>query len=107
MQSEAAHEPRAEQWLDMGLDPASVHVERRCLDRSAVATKNAADLSLLEIPITDFADGQARADRVAIGRWVFAFRDRGQFPAGRITRGLRRQRTVLTEHQAARPAFAV
>jgi len=72
-QSESAHEPRPEQWLDVGIDPASVHAERRCLDRSPVASQNTTGLGLLEIPIADLADGHAGAHRVAIGRGVFAF----------------------------------
>ena len=59
-QGEAAHQPRPEQRLDVGLDPAPVHVERRRLDRSAIASENATGLSLLEIPIADFADGSCR-----------------------------------------------
>ena len=42
-------------------------MQRRRLDRSPVATKNAPGLSLFEISIANFADGHAGADCVKVG----------------------------------------
>jgi len=92
---------------DGNIDPASVHAERRCLDRSPVASQNTTGLGLLEIPIADLADGHAGAHRLTIGRGVFAFCYCSQFFADQIARRLRRQRSILTQHQPTRPTFAV
>ena len=67
VQRETAHEPCIEQGLDVSFDPASIHLECRCLDRPTVAAKEAAGLSLLEIPVAHFLDGHTGPDRMAVG----------------------------------------
>ena len=95
MQSETAYEPRAKQGLDVSLDPASITIERRCLDRPAVSAEETASFSLFEIPIAHFLDGHAGPDAMAVGGRIGAFRYSRELLAGEVARILGRQHAVL------------
>jgi hypothetical protein len=107
MQGETAHEPGTEQGLDVSLDSASITLECRGLDRSAVSAKESASFGLFEIPITHFLDGHANPDSVTVSRRVCAFGHSSELLAGEVARNLGRQHAVLTEHQSPGAALDV
>jgi len=90
MQSEAAYEPDAEQGLDVRLDPASITLECRCLDRPMVAAEKTAGFSLFKILITHFLDRHADPDTLAVGRGVGGFRYSGELLAREVACALGR-----------------
>jgi hypothetical protein len=104
---EAADEPSTRQRLDVSLNPTPVHLQRRCLDRSTMAAEDRAGFRFLQIPVAHFADRHAGAYRMAPGGRIFAPGDAGQLLADEVTRILRRQSPVLTEHEQPGPPLDV
>jgi hypothetical protein len=86
----------AEQRLDVGLDAASITLERRCLDRPAVSAEEPASFSLFEIPIADVLYRHADPDPFPVGRWVSAVRYGGKLLAREVACILGRQYAVLS-----------
>lgn len=91
----------AEQRLDVGLDPALVHRQRRRLDRPAAAADDPASLRFGQIPVAERGNGRLLRPRLRQQLWIDPLGDRGEDVPGGIACLLGRHQAVAADDGTA------